>query len=225
MRTIFTVGAALAFSASLAAQAGQMAGQGQMGSMSKPMDPKSGMQAGMKKDAMQDMGMMKMPAVGDKLPDVTLAKLDGMKVTLSELHKQGPVVVVMLRGWVGYQCPYCTRQVGEFLSGDNAKMLADRHANVVFVYPGDPAMVQVKAEDFISGKTVPANMHFVTDPGLKTVEAFHLRWDAPNETAYPSTFVVDKMGVVRYAKISKSHGDRAPFADVMAAVEHTSMMK
>jgi peroxiredoxin len=196
MRTILTVGAALALSASLAAQAGQM--------------------AGMKKDAMQDMGMMKMPAVGDKLPDFTLAKLDGTRLSLAEIEKQGPVVVVMLRGWVGYQCPYCTRQVGEFISGKNAKMLADKHANVVFIYPGDPAMVQVKAEDFVSGKTVPANMHFVTDPGMKTVESFHLRWDAPNETAYPATFVVDKTGVIRYAKISKSHGDRASLADVLA---------
>lgn len=169
------------------------------------------MQEMKKPDMMMSMAP---PAVGDKFKDFTLAKLDGTKVSLSGLAKTGPVVVVMLRGWVGYQCPFCNRQVGDFIT--HAKELAG--ANVVFIYPGAADMVQVKAEDFVSGKTVPSNMHFVTDPELKTVDMLHLRWDAKGENSYPSTFLVDKSGVVRYAKISKEHGDRAPAADVIAAI-------
>jgi hypothetical protein len=30
----------------------------------------------------------------------------------------------------------------------------------------------------------------------------------PHETAYPSTFVLDKKGIISFEKISHSHGDR-----------------
>lgn len=166
--------------------------------------------------SIQLSAQMSPPAVGEKLPNFTLAKLDGSKISLSGFTKTGPVVVVMLRGWVGYQCPYCNRQVGDFIT--NAKALAADGTNVIFIYPGSADLVQVKAEDFVSGKTVPANMHFVTDPELKTVDLFHLRWDAKGENSYPSTFLVDKTGVIRYAKISKSHADRAAAADVIAEI-------
>jgi hypothetical protein len=43
------------------------------------------------------------PAVGEAARDFTLHRLDGQAVTLSSLEKSGPVVVLMLRGWVGYQ--------------------------------------------------------------------------------------------------------------------------
>jgi len=43
------------------------------------------------------------PAVGDAARDFTLNRLDGAPVALSALRKSGPVVVLVLRGWVGYQ--------------------------------------------------------------------------------------------------------------------------
>ena len=43
------------------------------------------------------------PAVGDAARDFTLSRIDGKPIALSALTKEGPVVVLMLRGWVGYQ--------------------------------------------------------------------------------------------------------------------------
>src|SRR5690349_15766322 len=54
------------------------------------------------------------PALHDKARDFKLKRLDGELIQLSALFKQGPVVMLMLRGWVGYQCPICNRQVGDF---------------------------------------------------------------------------------------------------------------
>ena len=48
--------------------------------------------------------------------------------------------------------------------------------------------------------------------------AYGLRWDAPSETAYPATFVIDRSGTVRFAQISRVHGGRTPAADVLAAL-------
>ena len=55
------------------------------------------------------------PKVGDKAPDFSLAQIDGKKLTLSTELKSGPVVLIVGRGWVGYQCPFCNRQFGDFL--------------------------------------------------------------------------------------------------------------
>jgi alkyl hydroperoxide reductase subunit AhpC len=88
-------------------------------------------------------------------------------------------------------------------------------ASVVMIYPGAAASVEQYAKDFVTGKTLPANFHFVTDPDLRTVNLYGLRWDAPNETAYPSTIVVDRQGIVRFVKISHSHGDRSTAPDVL----------
>jgi thioredoxin-dependent peroxiredoxin len=124
---------------------------------------------------------------------------------------------VMLRGWVGYQCPLCTKQVSDFLRYASEFQMAN--ANVVFVYPGAADSVQGKAEEFVTGKTIPDKYHFVVDPDLKIVNLYDLRWNAPNETAYPSTFVFDRQGVTRFVKISQSHGDRSAGSDVLAVLK------
>jgi peroxiredoxin len=157
------------------------------------------------------------PAVGDTVRDFTLTRVDGKPITLSALTKDGPVVMILLRGWVGYQCPICNRQVGGFLS--EAEAFQAQGASVVLVYPGAAYLVQQKAEEFITGKSLPDRFHFVIDPDLKVVNLYGLRWDAPQETAYPSTFVFDRQGIVRFAKISHSHGDRSSAPEVLSVLQ------
>lgn len=153
------------------------------------------------------------PKVGDKAPDFTLHQIDGRKLQLSTELKNGPVVLIVGRGWVGYQCPFCNRQFGDFLK--RAAEIDATGARVVWVYPGPTEEVQKRAEEFAAGKPFPTNFRFVLDPDYRFTVAYGLRWDAPQETAYPSTFVIDRAGVVRYALVSKTHGGRAPAADVL----------
>ncbi len=156
------------------------------------------------------------PAVGEQAEDFELAKLDGNRIKLSTLREQGPVVVVMLRGYPGYQCPLCTRQVASLVA--NASKFRDAGTRVVLVYPGAADELNQRAREFLGKSKLPVEFDLVTDPDYEFTNAWHLRWDAPRETAYPSTFVVDQDGTVKYAKISKSHGDRAPVADVLRAI-------
>ena len=62
-------------------------------------------------------------------------------------------------------------------------------------------------------------MVLVTDPDYSVTNLYGLRWDAPNETAYPSTFIVDKKGMIAFEKISHTHGDRTSAQD---ALDHLS---
>ena len=57
------------------------------------------------------------------------------------------------------------------------------------------------------------------DPGYAFTNLYGLRWDAPKETAYPATFVLDRGGVVRFANVSRSHGGRTPVAEVLSALK------
>jgi len=156
------------------------------------------------------------PQVGEKAPDFTLTTLDRKPVKLSEQLAAGPVVLVVLRGWPGYQCPICTRQVGEFIG--RAEQFKAAKAHVILVYPGPAGSLADHAQEFASGSDIPANFSFVIDPGFEFAVSYGLRWDAPAETAYPSTFVIDRKGIVRFAKVSKTHGDRASAKEVLAAV-------
>ncbi|MGL6096144.1 MAG: peroxiredoxin family protein, partial [Fimbriiglobus sp.] len=91
-------------------------------------------------------------------------------------------------------------------------------AKVVFVYPGPAGQLKEKAAEFVKGRDYPDHFQFLLDPDYTFTNAYHLRWDAKNETAYPSTFVIDGSRKVKFAKVSGGHGDRAKVADVLAAV-------
>jgi peroxiredoxin Q/BCP len=156
------------------------------------------------------------PKVGAKAVDFTLDDLGGKSVSLSEVVKSGPVVLVVLRGWPGYQCPLCTRQVGEFLG--HAKEFKGAGATVVMVYPGPADQLKEHAKEFFKDKDISDTFRLLTDPDFKFTKAYGLRWDAPNETAYPSTFVIGRESIVSFAKVSKAHGGRASATDVLKAI-------
>jgi peroxiredoxin Q/BCP len=153
------------------------------------------------------------PKVGQTAPDFTLAALDGEQVQLSRLLKQGPVVLIVLRGYPGYQCPACNLQTGQFLA--SAKKFADAKANVVLVYPGEASGLKQHADEFIRGKTLPPNVFFALDPDFALTLSYRLRWEEKNETAYPATFVVDPSGKIQFAKISMTHKGRASAEEVL----------
>jgi peroxiredoxin Q/BCP len=156
------------------------------------------------------------PSIGSQAPNFKLNTPGGETVELASMRSKGPVVLIMLRGFPGYQCPYCTAQVGEFMN--RIKDFQAAGVNIVAVYPGPAQGLTEHAKDFIRGKIVPDNFYLVLDPDYSFTNTYGLRWDAPSETAYPATFLVARDGVVRYAKISKTHGDRASVDDLLAAL-------
>lgn len=157
------------------------------------------------------------PVVGGTAPDFQWTSLDGRQVTLSKLTAQGPVVLILLRGFPGYQCPFCTAQVGELVG--NADRFKAARTQVVLVYPGPADGLKQHAGDFVKGKTIPDDFTLVLDPDFAFTNKYGLRWDGPQETSYPSTFVLDTKGKVVFAKISHSHGDRAHSAEILEALK------
>lgn len=154
------------------------------------------------------------PAVGAKAPDFTLSTPEGAPVSLTKVRAKGNVVLIVLRGYPGYQCPYCQKQAHDFQ--EHAAEFAAKGAQLLLVYPGPSGDLSAHAKEFLAqAKELPANYHLVIDPDYKVTNLYDLRWDAPQETAYPSTFVLDRKGVVKYEKISHEHGDRTSANDVL----------
>lgn len=158
----------------------------------------------------------KPPAVGDAAPDFTLKTTGKETVELKKLLSKGPVVLVVLRGFPGYQCPACNKQVGQFLG--KSKDFEAAGANVVFVYPGPTKSLAAKADEFLGDWKLPGTAKLVIDPDYTFTNAYHLRWDAPRETAYPSTFVIQPDGKISYAIVSQTHGGRANVDEVLKAL-------
>ena len=160
---------------------------------------------------------MQVPATGAQAPNFTLLTPTGHPVSLASETKKGTTVLVVLRGFPGYQCPYCVRQVRDFV--DHAPDFAAKHVNVLLVYPGPPADLDQHAKEFLAKQAdLPQNIQLVTDPDYKMTNQYGLRWDAPHETAYPSTFILDGRGKILFEKISHSHGDRTTAEEVLAQI-------
>jgi peroxiredoxin Q/BCP len=156
------------------------------------------------------------PGVGAKAPNFTLSTPTGNAVRMSRVQRGHDLVLVILRGFPGYQCPYCVKQVHDFI--DHASEIKAKNAKILLVYPGPPGNLDQHAREFLAKQTeLPSNIVLVTDPDYAVTNQYGLRWDAPHETAYPSTFILDRKGVIVFEKISRTHGDRLSAQD---ALEH-----
>ena len=153
------------------------------------------------------MSSAQTPVVGTKAPDFTLSTPSGRAVTMSSEREGRSLVLVVLRGYPGYDCPFCVQQVHEFIL--HGADFAAKGTRVLLVYPGPPAALDQHAKAFLEKQAnLPDNVVLVVDPDYKMTNLYGLRWDAPHETAYPSTFILDMKGIVVFEKISHGHGDR-----------------
>lgn len=153
------------------------------------------------------------PEVGRSAPDFELRSIDGRTVRLSQIAASGPTVLIALRGYPGYQCPVCNRQVHDFLS--RADDFAAANVRVVMVYPGPAADLERRAREFAADKPFPARFTLLLDPDYEFTNLYGLRWDAPNETAYPATFILTPDLRVTYRLVSRTHGGRSKAADIL----------
>lgn len=152
------------------------------------------------------------PAVGDEAPGFTLAALGGGDVSLASAIDEGPVALVILRGYPGYQCPVCSRQVHDFIS--NADGFAEAGARVLFVYPGPSDDLQSRAQEFVEDKTFPGHFSMLLDPNYELTNLYGVRWNEGEQTAYPSTFLIDGTGTVTFAKVSDGVRGRTSGAEM-----------
>jgi len=170
-------------------------------------------------------------AVGDTAPDFTLSDAVGDKVVLSDLLAKGPVVVTFYRGeW----CPYCNLQLRAFQLA--LPEIAATGATLVAISP--------QAPDHALSITEKHELAFpvLSDLDQSVSEAYRVRFDVTGELEdlqvnvfhndpaqqnadgrrslpVPSTFVIDRSGIVRFASVDPDWRVRVEPADVVGALE------
>ena len=128
----------------------------------------------------------------------------------------------MLRGFPGKQCPVCSIQVAGYIAKAE-EFRQQRDTPVVFIYPGQVDSLEKRVKEFTAPLEqevdLPSNFIFIVDQDYDITNQLDLRWNDPNETAYPAAFVIDHDGYVQYAKVSDNHGDRASASEVLEFLE------
>lgn len=156
------------------------------------------------------------PEVGRMAKDFELEVAAGQRsgtVRLSEITGEGPVVIAILRGFPGSQCPACAGQVADLVR--HAHYFQARNTEVLLVYPGPASELKAKSKDFLEDTKLPVPFTMLLDPDYQLVSDYGLRWDAPHETAYPTTIVIGKDGKIDFVNISRTHRGRTTATTIL----------
>lgn len=139
---------------------------------------------------------------------VKLIDAQGKPVAIKEFRGK-PLVLVFMRGFAGYICPYCTTYTAQIAT--RYPEIKQAGAEVLVVYPcrkKDKGKVKefVKVVNEIleeDGKEAIPFPVFL-DPGARAVEHYNLLGDLSK----PSTFVLDAQGKITYVYVGRDRADR-----------------
>ncbi|WP_309399190.1 peroxiredoxin-like family protein [Cerasicoccus maritimus] len=166
---------------------------------------------------------------GDQAPDFTLPNANGEQVALSELLKEGPVVVVWYRGgW----CPYCNLQL-HAMQGI-LPQLKEAGAQLVAISPETPDNSLSTAEknelEFVvlsdNGNAVAKEYGIVYSLDDDTYDILEGRlklseYNGSDTKELPLTvaYVIEQDGTIAWDFVDPDYKKRAEPADILKAVQ------
>lgn len=130
-------------------------------------------------------------SLNDMAPDFTLQDTKENKVTLADLKGR----VVYMNFWASW-CPPCKEEFPEL------NKLAERYKNSDFIiFAVNVDKVKSNMDDFLSRMPLPSkNMIILIDSKAVVVSSYNAR-------AMPTSFIVDKEGVIRYIHLGFNEKD------------------
>jgi peroxiredoxin len=181
--------------------------------------------------SIEESGIAAGLSVGDVAPDFTLADATGRAVTLSKLLSEGPVVLTFYRGeW----CPYCNVQLRHLELA--LPEFEKRNATLVALSPQSPDHALSLTEkldlkfpvlsdvDQAVSRAYRVNFTLSGDLEDLQVNVWHndpraQNADGSRSLPVPSTFVIDRDGVVRAAFVNADWRVRVEPEDITAVLE------
>ncbi len=147
---------------------------------------------------------------------------EGEEVLLSSYQGQ-PVLLVFMRGFAGFICPYCTTYTAQIATRYEEFKAAG--AEVLIVYPtkeDDTQRIDVFVEacnEILEAEGADAlPFPVLLDPGARVVKKYNLEWDLSR----PASFVLDARGKIRYAYVGKTTDDRPSVDRVLREIQALS---
>jgi peroxiredoxin len=148
-------------------------------------------------------------APGDAILNLQFVDQAGKTVRPRDLIGAKNLVVVFTRGYNGAICPYCSSYTSSLIT--NYPKISERATEVLVVYPIAKPDQSQRLDEFLKASFVRSGdgvtktpFPVVLDVELKAVDALGIRKDL----AKPATYILDKVGHVRFAYVGKSLSDR-----------------
>lgn len=142
--------------------------------------------------------------------DLRFRNIDGHIVQLRSLLQPGKkMVLIVMRGFAGEVCKFCTTQTSRLIS--NYSKFTDRDTEVVIVYPvpsSDDASrlqeLQMGAAAQLHVPNLQIPMPMLLDVNLEAVKQLGIE----KNLAKPSTYIFDSAGELRFAYVGSHLADR-----------------
>jgi peroxiredoxin len=170
--------------------------------------------------------------INSKASDFKAKDQAGAEVSLKELRKKGPVVVVFYRG---FWCPYCNKELRRF--SDSLNYILDKGATLVAITPEGKEGIDS------TSKRTGAAFRIITDQDMKISTSYgvNYRVDERTEGRYknagidlkkinsqkeivlpvPAVYVINKDGYVTYRFFEADYKKRPWVKDILEALGKT----
>src|SRR5947209_5527402 len=164
--------------------------------------------------------------INSKAPDFRLKDQNDEFVSLKDLRKKGPVVVMFYRG---YWCPFCNRELKNFQ--DSLQLIKDKGATLVAITPETPFGI-----DSTIGRT-GATFSLLSDQDGKLAQAYQVAFKVDDRTVsrykmagidllknnnqkeallpVPAVYIVNKEGTVTYRYFDENYKKRVSVAEIL----------
>lgn len=152
--------------------------------------------------------------LGKPLPQTRFIDSRGEIIDTNDRVGKRAVALVILRGFSGEVCIYCATQTAAI--SEAKKRFDAAGVEVIFIYPGavESVPVFIEAVKGLHGRE-PA-MAVALDANLQLVHALGIE----ENLAKPTSILVDRHGIVRYAYVGKTIADRPSVGDLLEAAAH-----
>jgi peroxiredoxin/antitoxin component YwqK of YwqJK toxin-antitoxin module len=149
--------------------------------------------------------------IGHRLTATRFRAADGAVVDLAQ-HRGRMLVLVVMRGFAGSVDPHCTAQAMALLA--RAGDFATRDTDLALCYPGAAsalphflAAARLGDQDLALPLLLDQDLAFVRAVGIE------------RDLAAPTTFIIDRDGVIRYCYQGRDRADRPTVPDVLRQLE------
>lgn len=169
--------------------------------------------------------------INSKAPEFKLKDQSGIEVSLKELRKQGPVVVLFYRG---HWCPYCSRELTRFQ--DSLQYITEKGAQLVAITPEGAEGITRTIE-----KT-KAVFPILYDADMKVAKAYRVAYNVDERTfgryknagidllaingqktqaslPVPAVYIVNREGSVIYRFFEADYKKRVSVREILSEIK------
>jgi peroxiredoxin len=166
--------------------------------------------------------------INSKAPEFKAKDQNGKEISLKELRKKGPVVIVFYRG---FWCPYCNRELTRLQ--DSLQLISEKGAQVVAITPEKPEGINKTIE-----KT-KVSFSIISDEDMKLMKAYDVAYKVDEKTIsrykmanidlaenngqkpesvilpVPAIYIINKDGEVHYRYFEPDYKKRPAIKDLL----------